>query len=79
MNTWKRYWTAWSRYHHSSGFGIHSPYAYRFVRHVWRQPLHYYAYEGIHQLIDTIKAGTSRRERRVLDLIAEREHACCSG
>lgn len=73
MNTWKRYWTAWSRYHHSSGFGIHSPYAYRFVRHVWRQPLHYYAYEGIHQLIDTIKAGTSRRERRLLDLIAERE------
>lgn len=71
--SWKRYWTAWSRYHHSSGFGIHSPYAYRFVRHVWRQPLPYYAYEDIHQLIDTIKASTTSRERREMDLIDERE------
>lgn len=70
---WKRYWTAWSRYHHSSGFGIHSPYAYRFVRHVWRQPLPYYAYEDIHQLIGVVKAGTSRQERREMDLIDERE------
>jgi len=65
--------TAWSRYHHSSGFGIHSPFAYRFVRHVWRQPLHYYAYEGLHQLLGTIKSGTSRAQRRSMDLIVERE------
>lgn len=71
--SWQRYWTAWSRYHHSSGFGIHSPYAYRFVRHVWRQPLPYYAYEGIHQLIDTVKAETTREQRREMDLIDERE------
>lgn len=70
---WKRYLTAWSRYHRSSGFGIHSPYAYRFVRHVWRQPLPYYAYEGIHQLHDTIKSGTTRTQRREMDLIDERE------
>ena len=69
----KRYWTAWSRHHRSGGFGIHSPYAYRFVRHVWRQPLPYYAYGGIHQLLDTIKAGTTRRQRREMDVIVERE------
>ena len=73
MNNWKRYITAWSRYHRSSGFGIHSPYAYQFVRHVWRQPLPYYAYEGIHQLLNTIKAGTTRSQRREMDLISERE------
>lgn len=70
---WKRYWTAWSRHHRSGGFGIHSPYAYQFVRHVWRQPQPYYAYEGIHQLIDTIKAGTTRSQRREMDLISEQE------
>ena len=70
---WKRYLTAWSRHHRSGGFGIHSPYAYRFVRHVWRQPLPYYAYEGIRQLIDTVKAGTTRQQRREMDLINERE------
>ena len=69
----KRYWTAWSRHHRSGGFGIHSPYAYRFVRHVWRQPLPYYAYGGIHQLLNTIKAGTTRRQRREMDVIVERE------
>ena len=70
---WKRYLTSWSRYRHSSGFGIHSPFAYRFVRHVWRQPLSYYAYEGIHQLIASIKSETTRKQRREIGLIDERE------
>lgn len=69
----KRYLTAWSRHHRSGGFGIHSPYAYRFVRHVWRQPLPYYAYQGIRQLIDTVKAETTPQQRREMDLIAEPE------
>ena len=73
MNRLKRYWTAWSRHHRSGGFGIHSPYAYRFVRHVWRQPLPYYAYEGLHQLIGTIRGSTTREQRRQIDLIGERE------
>ena len=64
---------AWSRHHRSGGFGIHSPYAYQFVRNVWRQRLPYYAYGGIHQLIDTIKSGTTREQRREMDLISERE------
>jgi len=69
----ERYLTAWSRHHRSGGFGIHSPYAYNFVRNVWRQPLPYYAYEGIHELLETIKSGTTREQRRQLDLIGERE------
>ena len=69
----KRYINAWSRHHRSGGFGIHSPYAYRFVRNVWRQRLPYYAYGGIRQLIGTVAAGTTRRQRREMDLIGERE------
>ena len=73
MINWRRYLNAWSRHHRSGGFGIHSPYAYRFVRNVWRQRLPYYAYEGIHTLIDTVKTSTNRRQRREMDLIGERE------
>ena len=69
----KKYLNAWSRYHHSSGFGIHSPYAYSFVRNVWRQRLPYYAYAGIRQLIGTVAAGSTRGQRRKMDLISERE------
>ncbi len=73
MNAWKRYLTAWSRHHRSGGFGIHSPFAYRFVREVWRQRLPYYAYGGIAQLIHTVSQATTRRQRRDLDLIGEPE------
>ncbi len=73
MKGWKRYINAWSRHHRSGGFGIHSPYAYQFVRQVWRQPLPYYAYDGIHQLHGTIKAGTTRQQRREMDFIGEQE------
>ena len=70
---WKRYLTAWSRHHRSGGFGIHSPYAYRFVRNVWRQPLPYYAYGDLGLLIDTIQDGTTKQQRREMGLISERE------
>ena len=43
------------------------------MRNVWRQRLPYYAYGGIHQLIDTIKTSASRQQRRELDLISEAE------
>lgn len=69
----EKYLNAWSRHHRSGGFGIHSPFAYQWVRNVWRQPLPYYAYEGLQQLMDTIKAGTTRQQRREMDLINERE------
>lgn len=73
MKSWKQYLNAWSRHHRSGGFGIHSPFAYQFVRNVWRQRLPYYAYQGIHQLHGTIKESTTRRQRREMDLIGERE------
>ena len=73
MTQFKRYVTAWSRHHRSGGFGIHSPYAYQFVREVWRQRLPYYAYEGLHQLLDTITLNTTSKQRRDMDLIVERE------
>ena len=69
----KRYLNAWSRHHRSGGFGIHSPFAYQFVRNVWRQRLPYYAYAGLRQLIGTIKDGTTRQQRREIDLISEPE------
>ena len=73
MTPLKRYLTAWSRHHRSGGFGIHSPYAYNFVQGVWRVRQPYYSYEGLHALIGTIKACTSRRQRRELDIIGEKE------
>lgn len=73
MRTWKRYLTAWSRHHRSGGFGIHSPFAFNFVRTVLRQPKPYYAYSGIGQLVNTIKANTTRRQRHDLDLLGERD------
>ena len=33
----------------------------------------YYAYQGIGQLIDTVKTSTTRQQRRAMDLISERE------
>ena len=65
--------SAWSRHHRSGGFGIHSPYAYQFVRNVWRQRLPYYAYGGIRQLLETIKSSTSRQQRQTMDIIDEPE------
>ena len=48
MNVWKGY----LRWRHSRAYGVHSPYAYRFVKNVVR-PGHYgyYAYENIDQFL----------------------------
>ncbi|MGM9868252.1 MAG: hypothetical protein ACI30R_01325 [Sodaliphilus sp.] len=42
-----RYRTAWSRHHRSGGFGIHSPFAFRFVQQVLGERCPYYAYADI--------------------------------
>ena len=47
--------------------------SFLFVREVWRQPQAYYAYAGIHALIETVKDGTTRQQRLEMDLIGERE------
>lgn len=45
-----RYLTAIRRYHRSKGFGIHSPFAYRFTLNVLRERLPFYAYDEIQEL-----------------------------
>lgn len=47
-----RYRTALSRHHRSGGFGIHSPFAFSFVRNVLRERLPYYAYDELLHLRD---------------------------
>lgn len=37
----------WQRLRHSRGFGIHSPYAFRFITEVLHQPCRYYAYDSL--------------------------------
>ena len=44
MGRIKRYRTALSRHHRSKGHGIHSPFAFNFVRFVLREKLPYYCY-----------------------------------
>lgn len=47
MGKVNRYLTVVRRYMRSLGFGIHSPFAYSFVRTVLREQNHYYAYKTI--------------------------------
>lgn len=47
MTKFERYLTAWPRYHRSKGFGIHSPFAFRFVLRVLRERCPYYAYASL--------------------------------
>lgn len=60
MNRFKRYCTAWRRYNRSRGFGIHSPFAYYFVRRVLRERWAYYAYDGLLQHRNYAKGLVSR-------------------
>ena len=46
----KRYITALQRLHRSRGFGIHSPFAFKFVLNVLCERMPYYAYEEISKL-----------------------------
>lgn len=60
QNILRPFGLAFSRYRHGKGFGIHSPFAYRFITEVLRQRCHYYAYDEL----------KDRRERLVLRLTA---------
>ena len=59
MGRIKRYRTAISRHHRSKGFGIHSPFAFNFVRFVLREKSPYYCYESLedlrHAVIDSLR------------------------
>lgn len=59
---------------HSRGFGIHSPFAFRFVTEVLCQPLHYYAYSDIpadRSLRLLLRLVLSFRPRRVCVMSAQ--------
>ena len=43
MGRLRRYRTAFKRYRHGKGFGIHSPFAFSFVLKVLRERLPYYS------------------------------------
>lgn len=58
-----RYKTAFNRARRSKGFGIHSPYAFRFVLDVLRERLPYYNYAYLYELRRAIIARTSRIRR----------------
>lgn len=61
MGIVRRYRTSWSRHHRSRGFGIHSPFAFRFVREVLGERLPYYAYDQITTLHKTVIAQSGSR------------------
>lgn len=63
MGRIRRYRTALSRHHRSQGFGIHSPFAFRFVLDVLRERLPYYAYDDIAQLRAAVVHAVSHHWR----------------
>ena len=50
MGRLRRYRTAFKRYRHGKGFGIHSPFAFSFVLKVLRERLPYYSYARLEAL-----------------------------
>lgn len=70
MGIIRRYRTALSRHHRSKGHGIHSPFAFHFVRFVLREKLPYYSYNelaSIRQAIVHLLRG-SKNHPRVISL-----------
>ena len=69
MNPFSSLWHSLLRRRHSRGFGIHSPYAYRFVTDVVRPRIYgYYAYDDI-DADDTIPARSIRTAKWYVRLL----------
>ena len=66
----KRYITAIKRYHRSRGFGIHSPFAFKFVLNVLRERLPYYAYEDLKELrkLSNVHSNGLFKRRSIISL-----------
>ena len=75
MNAIKRLWIWLQRARYSRGFGVQSPWAYRFIRYVVNEHYPYYSYEDLKQVYghlskqtlklcraDYMKAGCHRME-----------------
>ncbi len=56
----------WQLLRHSRGFGIHSPFAFRFITEVLNERLPYYAYDNINATVDGHSAHEWRTLFRVL-------------
>ncbi|MCM1518988.1 MAG: hypothetical protein NC117_10130 [Pseudoflavonifractor sp.] len=71
MGRLRRYLTAVNRYRHSLGFGVHSPFAFAFIRGVLRETCQYYAYETIaatrREAVSMIPHGLMKRGVMSLD------------
>ena len=63
MGRLRRYRTAFNRYRHGKGFGIHSPFAFGFVLKVLRERLPYYAYGHIDELRSMVISRTRHHFR----------------
>ena len=70
MGRLRRYRTAFRRYRHSKGFGIHSPFAFRFVLNVLRERNPYYAYAVLDELRHAVMVRTRHhlRHPRIISL-----------
>ena len=64
MNRIKRYYTAFRRYNRSKGYGVHSPFAYNFIRNVLREKYPYYAYSELKEQRKHAKILTAQRAER---------------
>lgn len=72
---WRRFFSAFTRYRRSKGFGIHSPFAFKFVLNVLREHHAYYAYSDIAVLREKAKKVShlqplSQKEAQLLFRIA---------
>ena len=70
MGRLRRYRTAFKRYRHGKGFGIHSPFAFSFVLKVLRERLPYYSYARLEALRAMVISRTRHhlRHPRIISL-----------
>ncbi|PWL62249.1 MAG: hypothetical protein DBY35_03720 [Bacteroidales bacterium] len=68
MKALSLYITSFNRYRRSRGFGVHSPFAYYFIKRVIKEQWGYYAYEDIDKAARREKV--SRSEARLLFRVA---------
>lgn len=70
MGRLRRYRTALRRYQHSKGFGIHSPFAFRFVLTVLRERCPYYCYEQLNEFrhLAIVRTRHHLRHPRIISL-----------
>lgn len=63
------------RFRHTRGFGVHSPFAFRFITECLREKLHYYAYDsftGLEQCL-AFRIAVFFQPERIVSLSADAE------